>query len=789
MNSNKSLNKNFSPSRSWKARWIWDKDDGKIKNSYYYFRKEFNLSKPANNFRLYITAETRYKLYLNGKFIGQGPVQSQPFFKYYDIYEVDQYLKVGKNCIAIIVNYVGNMPDTRGGLLVEILNGEGVPLIWTDAHWKVKRAEAWRENTFCFRMNKSTPYQEFYDARKAPSGWTVPGFDDNAWDHATVINGRASDRAPAVLPWSYLLPRDIPFMLVKPVLPSRIEYVEECLDIANRVRGEDLSIALSACGGPIKYSRLEGVDNLLSEDGETIVQNSTNHLDHIFDGVYDPCIVLDFGKVITAFIELDLEGVAGGIVDIGYAERLIDGHFNNALEVQFADRYIMKNGRQTYRSFTWKGFRYIKLQFRSCYKKVKIHSVKAILTTYPFKERGSFHCDEDKLNAIFNICRYTIRLCSNEFIMDTPWREQAQWLGDVSAVTLGGIYACFGDTKLPAKFLRQSAANQLPTGLLPNITNVVSHNWQAVLADYSLWWVMALWNHYLYTGEEHWIHHFYPHVLKVIYAFLNYIDEYGMVRDIPYGIFIDWADVDRRGECAVLNALLYAALKVVKKMAELKQDAYTASLVQEAQDGIKANFISRFYDPERKCFADANINGNLSVKISEHTNCAAILWDLCNEDMAKKIIENFYEKRTVSYTEAQPFFTTIVLQALDKAGRFDLALKIIMDRWGKRMVERGASSTYEEWGINGSWRSGEYSGFLRSQSHAWSAHPAEFLIRNLIGLKILEPGCHTVQLHPQKVSFNYSVVFPTPLGLIRVSKKGKDIKISAPKDIKVLGLE
>ncbi len=128
----------------------------------------------------------------------------------------------------------------------------------------------------------------------------------------------------------------------------------------------------------------------------------------------------------------------------------------------------------------------------------------------------------------------------------------------------------------------------------------------------------------------------------------------------------------------------------------------------------------------------------------------------------------------------------VVLQALDKVGRFDLALRVIRERWGKRMLERGASSTYEEWGINGSWRSGEYSGFLRSQSHAWSAHPAEFLICNLIGLKILEPGCSKVQLRPKKVPFDYSVVFPTPSGPIQVVKKGTDIQKSVPEGTEVV---
>jgi len=780
------LDRRFSPPRNWKAKWIWANDDGCINNSYYYFRKEFSLEDLSQNYQLYITAETRYRLYINGKLVGQGPPPSQPFFKYYDIYDVISYLIKGLNCIGVVVNYVGNTKDTRGGLLAELIDNKGESIMVTDTSWRVRRSYAWRSDAFFFRMNFVTPYQEFYDARQVPQGWNIAGFNDTDWEYAAILKGCTSDNPPSVLPWSYLVPRDIPFMYQTSVLPVRIEAIGENLDLANRVRSEDLSICLSACGGPVKYTTVEEADNLLSENGATIIQNSTLHFDHIFDGIYNPYIVLDFGRVITAFIELELEGIEGGIVDIGYAERLIDGHFNNAIEGQFADRYVMTDGKQTFRSFTWKGFRYIKLLFHSCFKKVTLHSVKAIINTYPYEEKGVFNSSDPVLNKVFDISRYTLRLCSNEFIMDTPWREQGQWLGDVSAVTLGGIYACFGDTLLPAKFLRQSANNQLPTGLLTNVTNTVSFDWQHVLCDYSLWWIMALWNHHMYTGEEDWIYCYYPYVLKIINAFIRYIDEYGLVANIPYPIFIDWADVDRRGECAILNALLYGTLEVVEKMAHFKQDIYTLELIKDVKKGIKANFMLRFYDQTNQCFVDANIDGVLSPKISEHTNAAAILWDLSDVNTTLKIIASFYENKSINYTEAQPFFTTVVLQALDKSGRFDLALEIIRERWGKRMVSRGATSTYEEWGINGSWRSGQYTRFLRSLSHAWSAHPAEFLIKNLIGLEILEAGCRKVRLQPKKTSFDYLVNYPTPLGIIRVSKEGDFIDTAVPDSINVV---
>jgi hypothetical protein len=101
------------------------------------------------------------------------------------------------------------------------------------------------------------------------------------------------------------------------------------------------------------------------------------------------------------------------------------------------------------------------------------------------------------------------------------------------------------------------------------------------------------------------------------------------------------------------------------------------------------------------------------------------------------------------------------------------------------MVDRGATSTFEEWGTNGSWRTGQYSGFLRSLSHAWSAHPAEFLIRNLAGLEILEPGCGRVRLRPKKTPFDYRLVFPTPLGPIEAAQVEGEIKLAAPENVRV----
>ena len=625
-----SLGDDLNVYRKWSAKWIWSPGGAGEKNVYYYFRKCFKLDSPSSGYRLYIAADTRYQLFINGNFIGRGAPQSQPFFQYYDEYEVDEHLKAGDNCLAVIVNHVGHMEDTRGGLLAELVDADGSTVAATDKDWRVTRSGAWQANTYFVRMNQTTPYQEFFDARRVPVGWTQAGFNDAAWSRAVVIRGRISDRPPAVMPWSRLVHRDIPFMTADPVLPARIEKVEESLDLVNRSRTEDLAPGLSMVGKPIKYSQVEDAENLRSEDGVTIVQNSLNHLDLDFDGIYAPAIVLDFGKVITARAELQLDGVDGGMVDIGYAERLIDGNFNIAMECEFADRYTMKDGEQTFESFTWKSFRYMKLRFRNCFKPVKIHSVRGVISTYPYEERGGFTSDDTELNAVFNISRETIRLCSNEFLMDTPWREQAQWLGDVALVTVPTIYACFGDTSLPGKFLKQSGNNQHQTGMISNVSNKINYAWQSTIPDYSLWWVMGLWNHYMYTGEEKWIHQLYPQALRVIYPHIGYINERGLIEDMPYWVFVDWADVDRRGECAAYNAIFYGALEAIAKMAFLKSDAYTQDLANEAMLLMKTNFQKRFFDRadlERLFARGWDVRG-LAERTVHCYGEAKVLWEL-----------------------------------------------------------------------------------------------------------------------------------------------------------------
>ncbi len=121
----------WEPERQrWAARWIWSSESPETpSNSYFLFRTEFSLDGcQAEGVRLFITAETRYRVLANSTQVGEGPPPSPPHYQYYDTYDLSPHLRTGANCLAVIVHFVGNEAGrelTRGGLLAEVADATG----------------------------------------------------------------------------------------------------------------------------------------------------------------------------------------------------------------------------------------------------------------------------------------------------------------------------------------------------------------------------------------------------------------------------------------------------------------------------------------------------------------------------------------------------------------------------------------------------------------------------------------------------------------------------------------
>ena len=68
----------------------------------------------------------------------------------------------------------------------------------------------------------------------------------------------------------------------------------------------------------------------------------------------------------------------------------------------------------------WRSFRYLRLRLKYCAGPFRIKTLRAAELNYPYEERGGFQGNE-RLERVFDICRTTIKLCSIEALMDTPF--------------------------------------------------------------------------------------------------------------------------------------------------------------------------------------------------------------------------------------------------------------------------------------------------------------------------------------------------------------------------------
>ena len=194
--------------KKWQADWIWERPSGPIyrvgslKNIFTYFRKTFDYPGGGKKVVAHISADSRYRLYVNGQYLGRGPARFDPTWPYYDEFDIASVLRPGKNVIAVLVHYYGEktgwyLGGVRPGLLFECSiegAGGGPTLVKTDATWKYLRAPMWDQHAP--RVSSALGFTELYDAGKEVEGWNLPEFDDSSWQRPHVISRESGDQPP-----------------------------------------------------------------------------------------------------------------------------------------------------------------------------------------------------------------------------------------------------------------------------------------------------------------------------------------------------------------------------------------------------------------------------------------------------------------------------------------------------------------------------------------------------------------------------------------------------------------
>ncbi len=772
------MSQNYSP--KWKAYWIWGGISPVQPDTYMYFRKQFDLKDSSVRAYCCVTADTEYKIFLNGRMIGHGPVMTEPRWKSYDVYDIRENLNPGENIICAIVYHYGNgldghealtAYDSQGGFLCQIDcfdDRENLVSVISNASWIYNEYTAWNKSD---RKFDRTSYCEDYNANKEPLGWMERDFDSRQWRSALEISSTKGFNNAVLpsykhLPWLKLEPRSIPYLEYKDEYPKDIINIGETIEMG--IADPDVEMAVQHIL-PSKYTSIVNEACLKWPDGEACIVYPMDHNINYdeFSGVYNSTITLDFGKLLNGRIHFEIEAREAVNIDIGYGQRLINGkvmpYFSTA--VIHVDHYTAKKGRQCFETFNWRSFRYVQLNFRNMTRPLYIYMMKAVSVNYPYTEMGCFECSDEMLNWIWKACCETVKLCTYDRFMDNPDRERREYTGDISNMTYA-VHACFGDSEIIYKYLDDVKKGQPSYGLLPWAVLGLRPEFNRTLTDGNSFVVRIL-DFYKFSGNKKILEDMFEPALASVKNLEEHINEAGLLEEIPYSIWVDWAEVETKGIPLVINVTFAQAMRAVSEMARVLGENDISEEYRQKSDKLADHINDLFWDDNKGIYTDAIIGGVKSGHVSEQCNFLMMLYGFAERDRIPRIIKYLNEPGVeIGQIEALQFYP---VEALFKVGEGTRAIELMKKRYG-RIRKQGFDTVSEVWSVNGIRSSGRWKcPYLRSVSQCGGTIAAYFLSRYVPGIFPLDPGFSRVLISPALCGLEWAKgKWHSPMGLISV---------------------
>ncbi len=687
-------------------------------NSCCMFRRKITLENTVKQAKVRMFADTRYIFYINGVQVGRGPCRSDPRWQYYDVYDVTHLLSAGENLLAAQVMYYGYGTGQSINripaffLQLDICFEDGsTQQIGTDESWKVKLSEAFNKNAP--RVNGCKGCIEIFDNRFAEAFMDM-AYDDTGWTEAKSRDVRMS-------PFWNLKQRPIPNLSEK-LAPAK------CIvagGLGKTQKGFDLAHLHWQIKAEIESLNISHMYVLGTEGEFPPVDND------MFSYV-----VIDFEKIRAGYIALNITGYGGDIVDVVYGEELFDGKICfDGVSYRPISRFILKDGENRLETkFNYEAFRYVMLIFRNHIRKNQLNEVQIRERFYPMDKESVFRTSNEKLQKIWDISLHTLKLCMQDGFLDSPSREQQQWMGDGRFHAIMNYYIT-GDCRMHEKLLLQIAQSQDMEGMTTSRYPDENHNLPPI-ASFCLQWINSFGDYYDFTGKTECIETLWNHIISAMRWFSGFENKDGLLVNVPYWQYYDvskdtdgkLADFFRGGIVSLLNMMYAEAMDTIVKLAEVINDMETERFFRYKCKNLKKMIKNQIWNEEKGAYCDCIVDGIMSQSVSEAANAMAILAvHQADDKRVSLIIKNVFESNTrmAGVFRVSPYFMLPFYRALRKAGRNDIALAETEARYGK-MVEQGATSTWEHWELV----------VPNSACHAWGAAPIVCVAENLLGIDL-----------------------------------------------------
>lgn len=551
-----------------------------------------------------------------------------------------------------------------------------------------------------------------------------------------------------------------------------------------------------------------------------------------------PFVILDFGRKTTGYLFLDVEtATAGAMLHIQY------GPINELLPQSKVVDLSRVKGNWVDTSYIACRYMKITLSIDETIESdneitVKIKQIGLVFSAFPCVWSGSFESDDTKLNNIWEMGAYTVQLCmqknmdssknnpylpvnnlefianwksrySQYVIFDGPRRDRETWIGDIRTEALA-IYGAFNAGQVVKSSIEIFMDLQRSDGTTPGCGST----WQE-FKEYNLWWVVSVWECYLFTGDKAFLEHLYPGIKR----FMNWL-EYQL--DDRAFLFNDgnwmWT-LPREGHSSATQCILYYTLQCAAALEEAMGNPHDSEKFVKLSYITKESINKCFWDENRGIYTDNLKLIDTRIPVMSDVNCYAVTFGIASPENSKRIFEYLREHMWTPYGSATldyrmekalldpsakhyplaasvasqpdpgraiiefmyphnrmiwPFINGYEVEARFVGGDTEGAFELIERCWGN-MVYGGTGSFWEcvdadtgEFPIR-SFAIGSAMDCFNSAAHGWSGWISYILQAYVLGIKPLTPGFVRALITPNPGKLKrIAGKMPTPFGPISV---------------------
>lgn len=722
-----------------------------------YFRKKVVLSGKVKYIDLKISADTRYKLYINGTFVQCGPQKGNLESWHFDRMAESTFLREGENVIAIEVLRFPENPDKRNRSLLigpkPFLYIEGL-IKTTDVEIKLDGGNDWRcERASHVKLKREpfipAPIHGIEEVHGKPffTGWKTAEYDDSTWEMA--VEAIAESEFLSCAGQTNMQERTIPYQKTKEQRFTDVVCVREPVWEEQRIR--------------------TAVKKLLDKDVTLRIPANTKWV-----------VEITAGELMCGFLQLAMRGGKGAKIKMLCSESYsregeagpvkedrtdyIHGQLRGAENCYIVAGNGTEECLETYEPFWFSTFLFLKIQIETAKEDLELVKFCYRKTGYPLEVKTSGKASDPDFDRIWEISERTLRRCMHETYMDCPFYEQLSYAMDSRAEILF-TYAIAADDRLARRCMEDFKFSRRADGMINSCSPTTDIN---IIPGFSVYYILMVHDHMMYFGDRELVKDHMPTIDGILRFFERNIKGNGLVGKIGgplfkhyYWSFIDWAP-EWNATMGVPGCTLIGPLTVesllysigLQKAAELSEYIGRTDMAAEyRQRARQINQAVRVH-----CMGENRLvqDGPDVDSYSCHGQVFAVLADAVTEEEGKRMLEEV--TGNPAYAQCSVSMSFYLFRALEKVGLYEKT-KDMWNLW--RDMLKNNMTTCVENNIDG-----------RSDCHAWGSLILYELPSVILGVRPAAPGYKKISVTPVPGYLDWAkgdVI--TPRGIVHVSWK------------------